>query len=258
MTPGCGRAAERPAGGVRQHVGMTTTSARPAADVLAAFENAKGSCPSARACAVRRRGRGRGARAATPGGRHVPRPLDDPARRRRPGRRGHGPDRGPPPGQRSEQPGWDFHDPETVDPAVGRMDTLPTFRLHAARGGPGGPRGGTGRKVPRRSPRCGAAGSASSSSTAGHTDEHATADYEGLGPARRRRRAAPHPRRVPRRVRRVDGTGTACTSGHSRPGRFTEVSVCDSLRVLRRTGAGDLRARLGSPGVVRRSGSRWL
>src|ERR1044072_6226235 len=37
-------------------------------------------------------------------------------------------------GSEEQQPGWDFHDPETVDPEVGLMDTLPTFRrtLHAA------------------------------------------------------------------------------------------------------------------------------
>src|SRR3954468_23774518 len=31
-------------------------------------------------------------------------------------------------GSEEQQPGWDFHDPETVDPVVGVMDTLPTFR----------------------------------------------------------------------------------------------------------------------------------
>ncbi len=43
-------------------------------------------------------------------------------------------------GSEEQQPGWEYHDPATVDPVVGRMDTLPTFRrtLHAA--GPGGPR----------------------------------------------------------------------------------------------------------------------
>lgn len=37
-------------------------------------------------------------------------------------------------GSEEQQPGWDYHDPETVDPEIGLMDTLPTFRrtLHKA------------------------------------------------------------------------------------------------------------------------------
>lgn len=37
-------------------------------------------------------------------------------------------------GSEEQQPGWDYHDPETVDPELGVMDTLPTFRrtLHRA------------------------------------------------------------------------------------------------------------------------------
>src|ERR671923_2476952 len=37
-------------------------------------------------------------------------------------------------GSEEQQPGWEYHDPSVVDPVVGRMDTLPTFRrtLHAA------------------------------------------------------------------------------------------------------------------------------
>jgi predicted O-methyltransferase YrrM len=37
-------------------------------------------------------------------------------------------------GSEESQPGWDWHDPELVDPAVGAMDTLPFFRqtMHAA------------------------------------------------------------------------------------------------------------------------------
>lgn len=31
-------------------------------------------------------------------------------------------------GSEENQPGWDFHEPDLVDPVVGRMDTLPTFR----------------------------------------------------------------------------------------------------------------------------------
>src|SRR5690606_144569 len=37
-------------------------------------------------------------------------------------------------GSEEQQPGWDYHDPETVDPELGVMDTLPAFRrtLHRA------------------------------------------------------------------------------------------------------------------------------
>ena len=31
-------------------------------------------------------------------------------------------------GSEENQPGWEWHDPTTVDPVVGKMDTLPTFR----------------------------------------------------------------------------------------------------------------------------------
>lgn len=31
-------------------------------------------------------------------------------------------------GSEENQPGWEWHDPTTVDPAVGKMDTLPIFR----------------------------------------------------------------------------------------------------------------------------------
>jgi hypothetical protein len=31
-------------------------------------------------------------------------------------------------GSEENQPGWEHHEPDLVDPAIGRMDTLPTFR----------------------------------------------------------------------------------------------------------------------------------
>jgi predicted O-methyltransferase YrrM len=31
-------------------------------------------------------------------------------------------------GSEENQPGWEWHEPDLVDPAVGRIDTLPTFR----------------------------------------------------------------------------------------------------------------------------------
>ncbi|MBW3614270.1 MAG: class I SAM-dependent methyltransferase [Actinobacteria bacterium] len=38
-------------------------------------------------------------------------------------------------GSEENQPGWDHHDPSLVDPATGRMDTLPTFRRTIAEAG---------------------------------------------------------------------------------------------------------------------------
>jgi predicted O-methyltransferase YrrM len=37
-------------------------------------------------------------------------------------------------GSEEHQPGWEYHDPDLVDPVTGRTDTLPTFRrvMHAA------------------------------------------------------------------------------------------------------------------------------
>lgn len=141
-------------------------------------------------------------------------------------------------GSEEQQPGWDYHDPETVDPQTGLMDTLPVFRrtLHLA-----------GLEdhviaVVGRSPRIAGLWGTPLGLVfidGGHTDEHASADYEGWAP-----RVAeggllaihdvfPDP---------VDEfTGQAPHRIHRRAlesGAFTEVSARGSLRVLRRTGAG--------------------
>ncbi|MZD03978.1 class I SAM-dependent methyltransferase [Streptomyces sp. SID5785] len=141
-------------------------------------------------------------------------------------------------GSEEQQPGWDYHDPGTVDPVVGLMDTLPTFRrtLHAA---------GLEDHVVAlvgKSPQVarvwgGALGLVFIDG--GHTDEHANADYEGW---------APHVARgglllihdvFP--VKHDEWTGQAPYRVYLRAlesGAFTEVSACASLRVLRRTGPG--------------------
>ncbi|MFZ3570833.1 class I SAM-dependent methyltransferase [Streptomyces sp. BH097] len=141
-------------------------------------------------------------------------------------------------GSEEQQPGWDFHDPETVDPQVGLMDTLPTFRrtLHAA---------GLEDHVVAlvgKSPRVAKAWGGKLGLVfidGGHTDEHANADYEGW---------APHVAEgglllihdvFP--VKHDEWTGQAPYRVYQRAlasGAFTEVSECDSLRVLRRSGAG--------------------
>lgn len=139
-------------------------------------------------------------------------------------------------GSEEQQPGWEYHDPTVVDPEVGLMDTLPTFRrtLHKA-----------GLEdhviaIVGRSPQVAATWGGKLGFVfidGGHTDEHATGDYEGW---------APHVA--------VGGTlvihdvfpdpadgGQAPYRIYLRAlasGAFEEISVTDSLRVLRRTGAG--------------------
>jgi predicted O-methyltransferase YrrM len=84
-------------------------------------------------------------------------------------------------GSEEQQPGWEWHDPELVDAEVGVMDTLPFFRrtLRAA---------GLEEHVVAvvgRSPRVAALWGRPLGLVfvdGGHTDEHATADYEGWAP----------------------------------------------------------------------------
>ena len=139
-------------------------------------------------------------------------------------------------GSEEQQPGWEYHDPEVVDPETGLMDTLPAFRrtLHAA---------GLEEHVIAvvgRSPRVAAAwggGLGLVFIDGGHTDEHATGDYEGWAPHLVRggllvvHDVFPDPAdggQAPYRVyRRALGSGA-----------FREVSVTGSLRVLTRTGTG--------------------
>lgn len=139
-------------------------------------------------------------------------------------------------GSEEQQPGWEYHDPTVVDPEIGLMDTLPTFRrtLHRA---------GLEEHVIAivgRSPQVAATWGGKLGLVfidGGHTDEHATGDYEGW---------APH--------LAVGGTlvihdvfpdpadgGQAPYRIYLRAlasGAFEEISVTDSLRVLRRTGEG--------------------
>ncbi|MFF7233569.1 putative O-methyltransferase YrrM [Streptomyces sp. 2333.5] len=139
-------------------------------------------------------------------------------------------------GSEEQQPGWEYHDPSVVDPEVGRMDTLPTFRrtLHAA---------GLEDQVIAlvgRSPQAAAVWQAPVGLVfidGGHTDEHATADYEGWAP-----HLAPGGLLVVHDVFAdpADG-GQAPYRIYRRAlasGAFTEVSAHRSLRVLRRTGPG--------------------
>ncbi len=138
-------------------------------------------------------------------------------------------------GSEEQQPGWEYHDPEVVDPETGRMDTLPTFRrtLHRA-----------GLEdhviaVVGRSPQVAAVWGRPVGLVfidGGHTDEHASADYEGWAP-----HLAPGGLLVIHDVfpDPADG-GQAPYRIYRRAlasGAFTEVSATRSLRVLRRTTA---------------------
>jgi predicted O-methyltransferase YrrM len=84
-------------------------------------------------------------------------------------------------GSEEQQPGWEYHDPDLVDPEVGLMDTLPRFRrtLHAA---------GLEEHVIAlvgRSPRVAAVWGKPLGLIfidGGHTDEHATGDYRSWAP----------------------------------------------------------------------------
>ncbi|GAA1363935.1 class I SAM-dependent methyltransferase [Streptomyces beijiangensis] len=141
-------------------------------------------------------------------------------------------------GSEEQQPGWEYHDPSVVDPEVGQMDTLPTFRrtlFHA------------GLEdhviaVVGRSPQVAKAWGGPLGLVfidGGHTDEHATADYEGWAP-----HVAPGGLLLIHDVfpDPVDEwTGQAPYRVYLRAlasGAFTEVSATESLRVLRRTGTG--------------------
>ncbi|MEU1418708.1 class I SAM-dependent methyltransferase [Kitasatospora sp. NPDC005751] len=135
-------------------------------------------------------------------------------------------------GSEEQQPGWEYHDPTLVDQEVGRMDTLPRFRrtLHAA---------GLEDHVVAlvgRSPQIAALWGGRLGLVfidGGHTDEHATGDYEGWA-----RHLAPEGLLV------VHDVFPDPTDGGQAPYRvylralaegFEEVSVTGSLRVLRRS-----------------------
>jgi predicted O-methyltransferase YrrM len=139
-------------------------------------------------------------------------------------------------GSEEQQPGWEYHDPEVVDPELGVMDTLPTFRrtLHRA---------GLEDQVVAlvgRSPRAAALWGSPLGMVfvdGGHTDEHANGDYEGWAPHVADggllviHDVFPDP---------ADG-GQAPYRIHRRAlasGAFEETSVTRSLRVLRRIGHG--------------------
>jgi predicted O-methyltransferase YrrM len=139
-------------------------------------------------------------------------------------------------GSEELQPGWEYHDAELVDPAVGLMDTLPWFRSTLAVTG-------LEEHVIAIVGRSAAVARLWHEPLGmlfidgGHSDAAATADYEGWAPRISLRGALaihdvfPDP---------ADG-GQAPYRVYLRAmasGAFKEVSVTGSLRVLERTGDG--------------------
>ncbi|WP_030267305.1 class I SAM-dependent methyltransferase [Streptomyces sp. NRRL B-24484] len=138
-------------------------------------------------------------------------------------------------GSEEQQPGWEYHDPTLVDPEVGRMDTLPSFRRTLFQAG-------LEEYVVAlvgRSPQIAALWGGRLALVfvdGGHTDEHATGDYEGW---------VPHLAEDGLLV--VHDVFPDPADGGQAPYRvylralaegFEEVSVTGSLRVLRRRTSG--------------------
>ncbi|MCX2730383.1 class I SAM-dependent methyltransferase [Saccharopolyspora sp. NFXS83] len=137
-------------------------------------------------------------------------------------------------GSEEHQPGWEYHDPDLVDPQVGKLDTLGEFRRTIAGAG-------------LEDEVIAIVGSSRSTAAiwrsplnlvfidGGHTDAAANTDYEGWAPwvapggALVIHDVFPDPAdggRAPYRIyrRALDG------------GDYEEVRAVGSLRVLRRTG----------------------
>ncbi|MDH6227188.1 MULTISPECIES: class I SAM-dependent methyltransferase [Streptomyces] len=141
-------------------------------------------------------------------------------------------------GSEEQQPGWDYHDPGTVDPETGLMDTLPAFRRTLYRAG-------LEEHVVAlvgRSPQVAAVWGSPLGMVfvdGGHTDEHANADYEGWAPHVAEGGLLVIHDVFP--VKLDEFTGQAPYRVYLRAlasGAFTEVSATGTLRVLRRTGTG--------------------
>ncbi|MFF4171810.1 class I SAM-dependent methyltransferase [Streptomyces sp. NPDC001744] len=135
-------------------------------------------------------------------------------------------------GSEEQQPGWEYHDPTVVDPEVGLMDTLPTFRRTLRKAG----LEEYVIAVVGRSPQVAKVWAGQLGLVfvdGGHTDEHAVNDYEGWAP-----KVAPGGLLVIHDVfpDPADG-GQAPYRIYLRAlesGDFEEASVTGSLRVLRR------------------------
>src|SRR5215475_9271078 len=139
-------------------------------------------------------------------------------------------------GSEEHQPGWEYHDPDLVDPAAGRLDTLPRLRATLAAAGVEddvvvvvGRSAGVARLW--RTPL------GLVFIDGGHTDAAAVADYEGWAPWV-----------APGGVLAIHDVFPDPADGGQAPyriyqralksGAFTEVPGEGSLRLLERTGPG--------------------
>ncbi|HMH91426.1 MAG TPA: class I SAM-dependent methyltransferase [Streptosporangiaceae bacterium] len=139
-------------------------------------------------------------------------------------------------GSEENQPGWEYHDAELVDPATGRLDTLPHFRATLAAAG-------LEEHVIAIVGRSAAVAALWRAPLGllfidgGHTDAAAAADYEGWAP-----------RVAPGGALAIHDVFPDPADGGQAPyrifrralasGAFTQVRVAGSLRVLERTGDG--------------------
>jgi predicted O-methyltransferase YrrM len=135
-------------------------------------------------------------------------------------------------GSEEHQPGWEYHDPELVDPAVGLIDTLPLARRSLALAGVEDVVVLlVGRSADLARVWTGVAGFVFIDG--GHTDEAARTDYEGWAP-----------KLAPGGVLAIHDVFPDPADGGQAPyriylralesGDFEEVSAHGSLRVLRR------------------------
>ena len=139
-------------------------------------------------------------------------------------------------GSEENQPGWEYHDAELVDPVTGRLDTLPHFRATLAAAG-------LEEQVIAIVGRSAAVAALWRAPLGllfidgGHTDAAAAADYEGWAP-----------RVAPGGALAIHDVFPDPADGGQAPfrifrralasGAFTQVRVAGSLRVLERTGDG--------------------
>jgi MMP 1-O-methyltransferase len=139
-------------------------------------------------------------------------------------------------GSEENQPGWEYHDAELVDPATGLLDTLPRFRATLAAAG-------LEEHVIAIVGRSAAVAALWRAPLGllfidgGHTDAAAVADYEGWAP-----------RIAPGGALAIHDVFPDPADGGQAPyrifrralasGAFTQVRVAGSLRVLERTGDG--------------------
>jgi MMP 1-O-methyltransferase len=139
-------------------------------------------------------------------------------------------------GSEEHQPGWEYHDPDLVDPGTGRLDTLPRLRATLAKAGVEDQVVvivGRSAEVARlwRTPL------GLVFIDGGHTDAAAVTDYEGWAPwvapggALAIHDVFPDPAAGGQAPYRIYQRALAS-------GAFTEVPGCGSLRLLERTAPG--------------------